>query len=271
MPAIIACLVAAAFLLPLLLLWRQREPKAERRPVVRDNLTRLGRYLSDRFPDLWGKEGIERRLIWAGHPENLGVPEFVALRVVAAALGLVIGALVGGVSLGALGGIVGAIGPDYWLQKQIRQRQILIARDLSEFLDAWCEAVDSGLDLMPAVEQVAANMPGPLSTEFRLASQEVMIGYDRTTALQNVAARCGVPELTQVMATLTSAERFGSSVAEQLRAAAQQLHAQRLARARAKAAQIGVAMRGPLTLLILPGLFMMLLVPVLFHLISAFR
>lgn len=270
MPAIIASLVTTAFLLPLLLLWR-RGPKPERRLTMRDNLTRLGRYLENRFPDLWGKESIERRLIWAGRPENLGVPEFVALRVVAAALGLVIGALLGGISIGALGGLVGAMVPDYWLQKRTRQRQISIARDLSEFLDAWVEAVDSGMDLMPAVEQVAANMPGPLSDEFRLANQEVIVGYDRSLALQNVASRCGVPELTQVMATLTSAERFGTSVADQLRAAAQQLHVQRLARARAKAAQIGVAMRGPLTLLILPGLFMMLLVPVLFHLVTAFR
>lgn len=253
-PAMIACLVTAAILLPLLLLWRPA-PKAERRPVVRNNLIRLGLYLSKRFPGLWGEEGIERRLIWAGRPENLSAAEFIAMRVVAAALGLVLGSLLGGVSVGILGGLVGAMAPDYWLHKRIKQRQILIARDLSEFLDAWVEAVDSGLDLMPAVEQVAANMPGHLSDEFRLAGQEVMVGYDRTLALQNVASRCGVPELTQVMATLTSAERFGTSVADQLRAAAQQLHAQRLARARAKAAQIGVAMRGPLTLLILPGLF----------------
>ena len=270
MPGVIGVLAAVAvmaFLVGFLTRTRQRE----RRPLLaRENLFHLGQALLQRFPDLLGMDSLERRLIWAGRPYQLQSAEFVGVRAISLIVGLLVGLLLGGMAFAVLGGLLGAVYPDLWLNALLRKRQLRIERDLAQFLDYWTAAVEAGLDLMPAVERVSKRVTGPLAQEFHLALQEVDVGFPRAVALQHVSERCGVPDLSQVISVLVSADRFGTSVAEQLRVDYRELWLQRTARARMRAAQVGVAMRGPLLFLILPGLLVMMLSPVLWHLKTLF-
>jgi tight adherence protein C len=170
-----------------------------------------------------------------------------------------------------LGALLGYVLPDMWLSNCVKRRQTLIERELAQFLDFWTSAVEAGLDLMPAVERIVVKLQGPLAHEFKLALQEVAVGYPRSVALEHLADRCGVPDLTQVIAVLVAAEQWGASVAEQLRACSQELWKQRTARARSRAGQISVAMQGPLLLLTLPGFLLMIMAPVAWHLQTLFN
>lgn len=259
----------------LLITWAlaPRSHRSERRPplLTRQNLALMGRYLSQHFPEILTLEHVNRQLIWAGRPHQLEATEFLGLRAVAAGGGAILGLAAGGLTGAVVGAIMGAIYPGVWLQRQVRRRQLQIARDLSKFLALWTAAVEAGLDLMPAVERVCRRLPGPLATEFQLALQEVSIGYPPAMALKHVADRCGVADLTQVVSLLIGADRWGTSVAEQLRVATRELSGQRTARARAKAGQISVLMRGPMLACELPGLLILMLAPVMWQMQILFR
>lgn len=272
MAATVSFLVFLAILAGALAFLNRQVREGGRRPplVSRATLTVIGRSLQTRFPELHGIEQIERRLTWAGHPFGVTAAEFLGLRLLGLLFGLGAGYIFGGAPFAVIGAI-GLLLPDAWLKAKVKLRQTQIERELLQFCDYWLAAVEAGLELMTAVGRVAQRVSGPLGYEFRLAEQEVAVGYPTGVALTNLARRCGVTDLDQVVAVLIAADRYGTSIADQLRIAVRELRALRSARARQRAAQIGVSMKAPLLALILPGILLLMLAPVAFHLAALFQ
>jgi len=219
-------------------------------------------------------EKLQQTLLQAGFLGSATPHAFVVFRVMAmvgaAALGVVFATVLGKalsmvVLFGVLGALLGFIGPTVILQRRARSRQAAIARQLSDVLDLLVVCVESGLGLDQAILQVAKELEHAhpeISEEFGFVNLELKAGKRRVEALRNLAERTGVDDLKKLVAVLIQADRFGTGVAQSLRAHADFMRIQARQVAEEKAAKLGVKLIFPIFFCILPSLFVVTVGPV---------
>jgi len=160
---------------------------------------------------------------------------------------------------------VGFFGPNEYVRRMAARRQKEIARGLPNALDLLVVCVESGLGLDQAILQVSKELDHAhpeISEEFGLVNLELKAGKRRVEALRNLAERTGVEDLKKLVAVLIQADRFGTGVAQSLRAHADfmRVHARQVAEE--KAAKLGVKLIFPIFFCILPSLFVVTVGPV---------
>ena len=95
-----------------------------------------------------------------------------------------------------------------------------------------------------------------------LVNLELKAGKRRVEALRNLAERTGVDDLKKLVAVLIQADRFGTGVAQSLRAHADFMRIQARQVAEEKAAKLGVKLIFPIFFCILPSLFVVTVGPI---------
>ncbi|HLX46156.1 MAG TPA: type II secretion system F family protein [Bryobacteraceae bacterium] len=165
---------------------------------------------------------------------------------------------------------VGFFGPNEYVRRLAGKRQKEIARGLANALDLMVVCVESGLGLDQAILQVAKELEHAhpeISQEFGLVNLELKAGKRRVEALRNLAERTGVDDLKKLVAVLIQADRFGTGVAQSLRAHADFMRIQARQVAEEKAAKLGVKLIFPIFFCILPSLFVITVGPVIMKII----
>ncbi len=160
---------------------------------------------------------------------------------------------------------VGFFGPNEYVNWMSRRRQREIRRGLPNALDLLVVCVESGLGLDQAIVQVAKELEHAhpeISEEFALVNIELKAGKRRVEALRNLAERTAVDDLKKLVAVLIQADRFGTGVAQSLRAHADFMRVQARQTAEEKAAKLGVKLVFPIFFCILPSLFVVTVGPV---------
>jgi tight adherence protein C len=160
---------------------------------------------------------------------------------------------------------VGFFGPNEYVRKLAGKRQHEIARGLPNALDLLVVCVESGLGLDQAILQVSKELEHAhpeISEEFGFVNLELKAGKRRVEALRNLAERTGVDDLKKLVAVLIQADRFGTGVAQSLRAHADFMRIQARQVAEEKAAKLGVKLIFPIFFCILPSLFVVTVGPV---------
>jgi len=160
---------------------------------------------------------------------------------------------------------VGFFGPNEYVRRMATKRQKEIARGLPNSLDLLVVCVESGLGLDQAILQVSKELEHAhpeISEEFGLVNLELKAGKRRVEALRNLAERTGVDDLKKLVAVLIQADRFGTGVAQSLRAHADFMRIQARQVAEEKAAKLGVKLIFPIFFCILPSLFVVTVGPV---------
>ena len=184
--------------------------------------------------------------------------------------GILLGLLVGKASgyegfgmirLVVLLGVMGLFGPAAWLRRKQDERQASIKRDLPDVLDLLAISVEAGVGFEGAVEVVTRHFDSPLATEFTRTLQEMELGLPRRDALQNLKRRTEVAELSNFVLILVQADALGMPIGRVLRTQAVEMRLKRRQWAREKAAKLPVKILMPLTLFILPALFVVILGP----------
>ena len=165
-----------------------------------------------------------------------------------------------------LGGVVFAamlhLWPEQALHDLAMKRANRFTRELPPALDVMCLVTQSGGDLTGAIQGVIdVTPPGPVREELGRAMAEVAIGESLAQALNHIADRIDTPDATAVFSTLAQALEMGTSVGDNLSAAAALIRKNARIRAQEKAQKAVVAMTFPLLLLILPGVFIVLFAP----------
>jgi tight adherence protein C len=138
-------------------------------------------------------------------------------------------------------------------------------------LDLLTTCVEAGLSLDFGLQRVADRYRGALSDEIQRALREVGLGKTRRDALQDMAERVQLPDLTTFVNSIVQAEALGTSVGQVLRTQAQQLRTRRRQRAEQMARRAPVKMVFPLVFFLLPSLFIVTLGPVALYAIKAFQ
>jgi Flp pilus assembly protein TadB len=210
-----------------------------------------------------------RRLLWADVP--LSAEQFAALRLLAAMAGglfaAAVAAMAGGPAVAVPAAILGALGghamPDAWLARAVRRRHRAIDAEILYFLDFLALAARGGLTLEQAVDQVALELPGVLSSAFARVRAEQGLGQWNEHALSGLGARLGHRDSSAVVEALARAGRFGSPTAPLLQDMAGSLRAQRALSAREHAGRVGAAIIVPVAVFILPAIVVVLGYPAL--------
>lgn len=236
-----------------------------------DLIKRLGNFVPQSPKDV---TVMRRRLIRAGiRNENALTVLYGAKAALGVALPLLVSSMVLGADtesgnkiaaiLAAVG--VGFFGPNEYVRKLATKRQHEIARGLPNALDLLVVCVESGLGLDQAILQVSKELEHAhpeISEEFGFVNLELKAGKRRVEALRNLAERTGVDDLKKLVAVLIQADRFGTGVAQSLRAHADFMRIQARQVAEEKAAKLGVKLIFPIFFCILPSLFVVTVGPV---------
>jgi tight adherence protein C len=158
----------------------------------------------------------------------------------------------------------GFFGPNHYVNVLGKRRQKEIQRGLANGLDLLVVCVESGLGLDQGILQVSKELEHAhpeICEEFMLVNLELKAGKRRVEALRNLAERTSVDDLKKLVAVLIQADRFGTGVAQSLRAHADfmRVHARQVAEE--KAAKLGVKLIFPIFFCILPSLFLVTVGP----------
>jgi tight adherence protein C len=224
---------------------------------------------------------LRHRLIMAGNPGGIHAPEFVGIK------GLIMVFVVGLTLLGAylthypvtlMNGIMLSLLavcsfslPDFWLSRRISQRQLAITNSLPDALDMLVIANEAGLSFESSMQEITSKWNNELSGEFNHVLSDMRMGQARRDALNGLADRTGVLDVTSFVSAVNQAESMGVSIGRVLTVQAEELRVKRRQRAQERANQAPVKMMFPLVFLIFPSLFAVLLGPAVPQLLRTFE
>lgn len=237
-------------------------------------LARFARRLDPRITE----ERIATKLVSSGLAHRMTANGYLALKVVLAAAGVIVGGLVGvlfgttmtALLMGALLGFVAFVVPDLVAGSKTKNRRAQMQRQLPDALDVVAVSVEAGLGFDAALAKVGDHMSGPLVDELTLVLGELRIGEARSVALRKMAERVDLPEITAVVNSLIQAEQLGSPLGRMLRVQAQESRNRRQMAAEEQAMKAPVKMLVPTVLFIFPAMFVVILGPALIELFKVF-
>ncbi len=241
-------------------------PFSER--FLRPAIERLGNLMSRSTPAK-ARQNLDNRLELAGRPGNLTPADFGAIRIVAAAIlaaiGLLLGLLMGNpiytvVGL-AVGAILGYYAPVFWLKQKVDARRAAIQKGLPDAMDLLVIAVDAGLGFDAALARVTDKYKNALSDMFAKVLREVSLGRPRLEAMDEMGRSSGVDDLHNFIQAIIQSEQFGTGIGKILRIQADEMRRRRRQRAQEKAAQATLKMLLPMVGCIFPTLWIVLLGP----------
>jgi len=206
---------------------------------------------------------LRRRLVRAGG--HISVERYRVEQVVSAVLGTAAGLtfallLVAGrgtsvavallmVLIGALAGLVAR---DQLLAQRVQARERAILLELPTLAELLALSVGAGEGVRASLERVATISSGPLSEEFRTLISATHAGLPLTDALEHLANRTGVAELTRFAEGIAVAVERGTPLADVLRAQAQDVREAGRRALMETGGRKEVAMMIPVVFLILP-------------------
>jgi tight adherence protein C len=221
-------------------------------------------------------DSLERRILLAGLGDRWPVDRVLAAKVAGGVGGIVLGLLLfasdpsttGFALLGLTTGI-GWFGPDVLVGRRADDRQREIERTLADALDQITVCVESGLSFESAVARVADGH-GPLADELGHVLQDIQIGMPRNRALEGLLERTDIADVRAFVHAFMHAERYGIPIATVLRAQSAEMRDKRRQRAEERAMKIPVKLVFPLTLCILPALFVVVAGPAVVRISNSF-
>ena len=157
--------------------------------------------------------------------------------------------------------------PDVWLNGQVKKKKETIQRELPHYVNGIAIMCEAGLNLFPAIKEVASQKKGLLSNEFNQVLQKINVGLSQTEALDEMAERCQVEELSRFVSVINQAmERGAAGISELLRKQAEEIWEQRKKRAQKLGAEASMKLFLPLLLLVFPATVIFILGPILLEL-----
>jgi tight adherence protein C len=163
---------------------------------------------------------------------------------------------------------LGIFGPLLWLHRRARARKITIWKSLPDAFDLVTVSVEAGLGMDAAMRQVAQKLRGPLADEIGQMLREVGMGRPRREALEEMAERTDLQEVTTFVNAVVQAEQLGTSLGRVLRAQGVTLRVRRRQRAEEMARKAPIKMVFPLVLCIMPSFFIVTVGPIFVRLVN---
>lgn len=230
----------------------------------------------NRTPRFFARPGerLSRLVVLAG--TTWSAPEVAALKPLlllgsAVPLALVAPGFGPAVAMLSLAATAAYRAPDFALARRARSRQADIERRVPDLVELLVATTEAGLAPAVAFRRSAEVLVGPLGEELRLAVDEIDLGLPWREAMARLVGRTDVPSLARLVSTLARSNRLGTSVRTTLRSVADDLRAERRARAEEAARRAPVKMLFPLVFLILPAFLLLTVGPVVLATVHSLR
>jgi tight adherence protein C len=170
---------------------------------------------------------------------------------------------------------IGIASPDAFISRSQRILRVEYRIIFPDFLDLLIVCIDAGLGLEAALSRITDEIGDRRNRLFGInlavMAAEMRAGRSFIEALGTLAERLMIPEARSLVALLRQSIELGSDVGEALRIFGDEMRDRRLLRAEEQANKLSVKMIMPLALFILPVVLMVILLPVVIRLFSAFK
>lgn len=163
--------------------------------------------------------------------------------------------------------------PNVFLHACRIQRRNRIRAGLPDAIDLLEICVSAGMGLDMAWNVVAGEIrrvSPPLADEMALTNLEIHLGAPRVQAMRHLAERTAVEEISSLVAVLVQSERFGTSIAEALRAFSVSMRQIRASTIEEVAERMAVRLLFPMVLFVFPPIFVVTVGPAAITLIDIF-
>jgi tight adherence protein C len=154
--------------------------------------------------------------------------------------------------------------PPMALKKITASRNRRFTRALPDVLDLLVICAEGGLSLDGSLSRVSKEfrrfLP-EMADELALTGIELGFLPQRRDALDNLSKRVDIPGMHSLTHTLIQTEKYGTPLAQSLRALSSELRSERMLKAEEKAAKLPATMTVPMILFILPATFIVLVGP----------
>ncbi|MCL5057157.1 MAG: type II secretion system F family protein [Actinobacteria bacterium] len=180
-------------------------------------------------------------------------------------------ALLGWVDIywGVLMAIILYLAPGVWLNRKVRARVDSIKRDIPDFCLLLGNAL-KGADLLTALEEVAGTMKGELAGEINRTLMDMATGDSRAAALNKMALRCGIPELTGLVGKIQQAMRYGSPLEPVVKHHAEKILARRKQETQKVAGELTIKLLFPIVAFVLLPFLVLIGFPILWNILIVF-
>lgn len=209
---------------------------------------------------------LRERFSAAGIKSTRAVETYFAARMLGPVVGILAGSFIPSNPLFwiMLLVIFGYMGPEFAVDRMIKQRRERIRKAIPDCIDLLVICVDAGLGLDQAMlrvgQELAVSHPD-INEEFLQINREQRAGKPRLDAWNSMALRTKLPDIEAFVDMLVQTERFGTPIARALSTYADGLRLKRRQLAEERAAKTTVKMIFPLVLFVFPCLFIVLLGP----------
>jgi tight adherence protein B len=141
--------------------------------------------------------------------------EFVVLSVVAAFVGLVLGAaIMRNLLIAAVIGALASMGPWMALRVAMKKRAERLREQLPDVLTIMASSLRAGHSFMQSLDTVAKEIPQPAATEFQRVVAEIRLGRPTEEALEALAERVGSDDFRWAVLAVNIQREVGGNLAE---------------------------------------------------------
>jgi len=220
-----------------------------------------------------GRNGVRERLDAAGRaPDEIAfrVEQIVwgGVGVTGVLLAVVLGAASGVIApspwfvpVAGITGACGALARDWYLSKEVSRRHAALMNDLPTAIDHMTLALLAGESVAGAFLRVASSAPGPVADEFGRVAADVRGGEGVVAALETFGTRVADPAVGRFVDSLCTAVERGTSLADVLRAQADDVRDARRRHLLELGGRREILMLVPVVFLIMPVVVLFALYP----------
>lgn len=164
--------------------------------------------------------------------------------------------------------VIGVILPLIYLSYLLGKRRQALLENLPDILDLLAVSVQAGLGLDGALQKVVEKMNNPLSREMQRMLRELRMGITRRQALERLAERCEIMEISLFASAVIQSDRMGIGIAHVIEVQAENMRDKKMQIIREKAAKMPLKLLFPLVVFIFPTVFIVVLGPRLITLVN---
>ena len=213
-------------------------------------------------------DGLEVKLVQAGHPHGLDLARLLGIKVVVSSASAFLLILMGQPVFGMMAALVLFFLPDYWVMSLREKRQDTIRIKAADTIDQLTICVEAGLGFDAALARVANTSQGPLADELQRTLSDMQAGVPRAQALRTMGDRVQIPEVRQLVTALLQAQKHGVPLAETLRIQSSEMRSKKKQLTEEKAAKLGVKMIFPIIFCFMPVFMIVSVLPTVLSMIK---
>ena len=154
------------------------------------------------------------------------------------------------------------------------RRAAAVARGLPEALELLVVCVEAGLAFEDGLDRITEALQESeplLAQELALTAADLRVLANFDQGLANLAARIDLPDVRSVVTILSQSLRYGTPLADSLRAASAEMRNEALIRLEERGNRLPTLLTLPMMLLIFPTIFLVVVGPAALNALDAFN